>query len=447
MPAIPKKTVPCVRPPVAQRIFTGMAGLFLLVAILKFGTPVILDRLVTPPENFLAAVIESWQLKWGFRFVAVLLVGGLLAVRWKTASLSWSLALPLFWLGWQFLSAGQTVNAGLTAITLEHFTACVLLFYLGYFALRDVRNPWPVWLGLSLAVCCVIRVGFEQHFGGLEATRQYIHSLKDSSVVPLELLQNPAYQKRLAGNRIFSTFAGYANALAGCFVLLLPVTLAYLWQLTPKVRPAIRWVFVAILGGCGLACLYWSGSKAGWLVALVLTMLALGHSTLSLKWKRGLIYGALVLGLAVFGIRNAKFFERQNNSVGARFTYWRTALKIAEVHPFLGTGPGTFSILYANMKAPEDEMARLCHNDYLEQACDSGLPGFFIYSGMIFTYLLALYRYRAHQDSLNWLDFSLRLGILGICLHSLVEFHLYIPSLAWPMFFLLGLALRRIHYR
>lgn len=357
------------------------------------------------------------------------------------------LLLPVIWLGWECLSATHTVSSSLTTITLEHFTACVVLFYLGYFALGGVTNPWPVWLGIALAVCFVIRVGFEQHFGGLEATRKFIAAMKDKpDLVPPGLLLNPEYQARIASNRIFSTFS-YANALAGCFVLLLPVTLAFLWAITPKVRLAIRWGFVVILGACGLACLFWSGSKAGWLVTIVMTMVALAHSTLPRKWKQILIYGALVVGLAGFGIRNAKFFHKQNNSVGARFTYWRAALEITREHPLLGTGPGTFSILYQQLKRPEDEMARLCHNDYLEQACDSGILGCLAYTAMIAVFISRLYRYRTTGERLDWLAFSVRLGLLGLCLHSLVEFHLYMPALAWPMFFLLGWASSQNNYR
>ena len=57
---------------------------------------------------------------------------------------------------------------------LAHFSACVGFFYLGFFALRGVRNPWPVWAGLGLALCWTLHIAMEQHFGGLEATRRMI---------------------------------------------------------------------------------------------------------------------------------------------------------------------------------------------------------------------------------------------------------------------------------
>jgi O-antigen ligase len=245
----------------------------------------------------------------------------------------------------------------------------------------------------------------------------------------------------MASDRIYSTFV-YANAFAGGLVLLLPVTLVFLWRLSPKVRRPIRIAFVAILGGCGLACLYWSGSKAGWLVALTAGLIALWHSALPRKWKLRLIGAILVVGLLGFAVKYAAFFQKQRNSVGARFIYWRGALQIIAQHPIVGTGPGTFSIPFAQIKPPDAEMARLCHNDYLEQGSDSGVFGLISYATMILTFITLLYRYSTRKHPVDWLPFAVWLGLFSLALHSLVEFHLYIPSLAWPMFFLMGWLLR-----
>jgi O-antigen ligase len=423
-----------------QRVFAVVAGLFFFVAILKFGDPVILDNIIQPPQNALEAVFESWQVKWGYRLMLFLIVAGLAAVRWNRLNFRWPLALPLAWLGWQFISATQSVDPKLSAMTLEHFSACVILFYLGYFALQDVRNPWPLWTGLALALCWIIRAGFEQHFGGLEATRRLVESMKTDAGLPPDTLSDPAYLKRIQSTRIFATFSN-PDALAGGIELLLPVTLFFLWQSIPKVRPAIRWVFVAILGGSGLACLYWTGSKAGWLVILIMGGIALGHSTIPRKWKRNLICGVLVLGAAGFAARYAGSIKKQEVSVGTRIAYWQAALQIAAKHPVLGTGPGTFGVLYKQIMRPNDDFARLCHNDYLEQACDSGLPGFVVYGAMIAGCLSFLYRYRTRGVQELSSYFMVWLGVLGLCLHSLVDYNLYFPALAWPMFFLMGFLL------
>jgi O-antigen ligase len=429
-----------VRPPaqpVASLVFAACAGLFFFVSIIKFGNPVILDRAAQPPAGLSAAVYESWPARWGIWLFVPLLAAGLWATTWKGMKFNWVLALPAAWLGWEFVAGAQTISSTLTMMTLRHFTICVTLFFLGYFAMKSVVKPWPLLTGIALALCWVIHAGFEQHFGGLEATRKMLQSAPQLAGLPPEMLKDPEYLKRIASNRIFSTFV-YANALAGGLVLLLPVTLVYLWRLTPKVRKPVRVVFVLILGGTGLACLYWSGSRAGWLVALTVGLVALGHSALPLKWKRGLISAVLIVGVAGFAIKNATFFQKQRNSVGARFAYWRAAMLIIESHPWMGTGPGTFSIPYQQYKRPDDEMTRLCHNDYLEQACDSGVLGLIIYTGMIYVVLVRLYRYRPARIPINWLYFGIWLGVFGLCLHSMVEFHLYIPALAWPMFFMMG---------
>ena len=71
--------------------------------------------------------------------------------------------------------------------------------------------------------------------------------------------------------------------------------------------------------------------------------------------------------------------------------YWEAAWQTFREHPMLGTGPGTFSVPYAKIKPPEAEMARLTHNDFLEQACDSGIIGL-TYAGFIIASLVMLYR-------------------------------------------------------
>jgi hypothetical protein len=443
---MPKNPPPVTeRPAAASLAFAVVAGLFFFIAVLKLGSPVISDPFIEAPKGFSSVVFQNqtWPPHWGFWLFVPFALVGLLAIEWNQVKLPLVSTLPLLWLGWEFISAAHTVSPALTKLTLAYFAVCVSLFYLGFFVRRGMSNPWPVWAGLGLALCWAMRAGMEQHFGGLEATRKMLLYSPGQLDVDPKLLANPDYLKRIASNRIFGTFGGYPNSLAGALELLLPLTLVFVWRLTPKVRNPIRVVFVLILGGCGLACLYWSGSKTGWLVALVMGLVALAHSALPWKWKRGLIYGVLIAGMAGFAFKNAAFFQKKQNSVGARFAYWRAALTIIEHHPWLGTGPGTFQIPYGLIRHKEDEMAKLCHNDYLEQATDSGIAGFLIYTVMISALVSVLYRYSIRNRPLNWLHFAVWLGILGLCLHSIVDFHLYVAALAWPMFFLCGWLMTR----
>lgn len=448
MPATIKNRVPepapaRVRPGAA--IFTGLAGIFLFVAVLKFGDPVILNNLLPPPSSMAEVIYESWPVQWGFVLALGLAVAGLAVIPWKSLRFKWPMALPAIWLGWQFISATQTISRHLTIPTLEHFSVCVGLFYLGCFALQGVSNPWPIWAGLGLALCCFLRNGFEQHFGGLEATRHFIETLKNNPSLPQEMANNPEYQRRIASNRIFASFCT-ADAMAGGIELLLPVSLVFVWQITPKVRTSARWLFAGILGACALAAMYWTGSKGGWMVTVIVGAVALGRSPLTNRQKILIGCALVAIGTAAIGLRYATAPQKQQASINTRKAYWEGALQIAVGHPVFGTGPGTFSVLYgrinAELKRSSEYFARLAHNDYLEQASDSGFPGFLAYAMMIFGCLIFLYRYRFRNSKGFDSFFAVWIGVLAICLHSFVEYHLYIPALSWPMFFLIGFCMK-----
>ena len=146
--------------------------------------------------------------------------------------------------------------------------------------------------------------------------------------------------------------------------------------------------------------------------------------------------GLLVLGMVGFFARYQKYFERGATSVGARLHYWSSAYQTAIANPLFGSGPGTFSISFKKIKSPETEMAQLTHNDYLEQASDSGIIGFLSYFVFIFGSLSILYRDRL--ISTDPFYFTIWLGVLGWALQCFFEFSLYVPALAWPAFLFLG---------
>jgi O-antigen ligase len=172
-------------------------------------------------------------------------------------------------------------------------------------------------------------------------------------------------------------------------------------------------------------------------------------------FRAALIALILVGGLAGFFLTYSGYFKKGATSVGARFDYWRAAMQTARDHPIVGTGPGTFAHPYAQIKRPESEMARLVHNDYLEQASDSGLPGFLLYT----TFLVCALVWTFPRTPLPRRDdnqtqgtsrsateapelgrtFCIWLGVLGWALQGLFDFDLYIPALAWPAFAFLGL--------
>src|SRR5207247_1394012 len=171
----------------------------------------------------------------------------------------------------------------------------------------------------------------------------------------------------------------YPNALAGALLLLMPSLSVFLWETTTSFPSIARQTIVGLFAYLGLACLYWSGSRAGWLIALLLAAVVLFHLPLSRLIRYSSIAVLMIAGMGGFLVKHASYFERGATSVGARFDYWRAAVQTFKARPVFGAGPGTFSVSYKSLKAAESEMALLTHNDYLEQASDSGIIGFLSY--------------------------------------------------------------------
>ena len=413
-------------------LFSGLTGIFFAVALLKFGNPVIFNDKIAEPTDIYELIFQPWPTKWGYAFIAILAVVGIKIAKWNFSpnrkSVFW-LLLPLVWLAWQFVSATKTVDLALTQSAVKHFVICVASFYLGWFCLSQIQNFRPLFFGLLLGFGLVVITGLQQHFGGLEETRQFFYQQPDWREYP------PEFLKKVSSTRIFSTLF-YPNTLAAAILLFLPISIIGLWALSSRASFAMRCSLVGLLSFSALACLFWSGSKSGWLLLLLLGLVSLLQLRFSPVVKKWLVLSLLLLGLGGFAVKYAAFFQRGATSVVARFDYWRAALEITKQNPLLGTGPGTFFIPYQKIKAPEAEMARLCHNDYIEQASDSGLVGFLSFTTLIFGSLAILRKPKGNLP--DPFRFCVWLGVAGISLHSLVEFNFYIPAIAWPTFLLLG---------
>jgi O-antigen ligase len=453
-----------------DRVFLILTGVWLFTALFLFGNPVILDYLHPPKSVILGGESPSNVL----RYLGILAVLGLACVlgfsrlakpklRLPAGVPKWLAWLPAAWLGWQLLSFLQTENQAMSQATVIHFASCLVAFYLGLFVLGRMRLAklalWGATLGLmlNLADACI------EKFGGLEETRNNIIAQIESGKLDPETLPAKARDagktipseiekqivtlppgtaakvrqlpielvKRMYSTRLYGHMF-YPNALAGVILLLLPVSLALVlgqgrWRLP-------RAVLTLGLAVVGLACLYWSGSKAGWLIAIVLLGTWFLHLPVPKKMKLGLAGAAMVLGLAGFAVKYADYFDRGATSVGARFGYWGAAVQSATEKPLLGTGPGTFQLAYKRHRTPGAEPTRLTHNDYLQQASDSGWPGFALYAAFIGGAGWLLARRRLNDPVL----IAVRLGLLAWALQGFVEFGLYIPALVWPAWLMLG---------
>ena len=429
----------------ARQVVAGVYGGFLGLALVKFGNPVILDHLVQAPANGWELVFSTWPSRWVFdACFGSYFVFGLIFLLTATAAFKSSFAqtwrqlmrhrtvlvacgLLLGWYCWQWIAARDTVSQELTSATMPHFTLCLFCFGFGLFCLKALERPWLVWMGLVLGLTIVLWAAMDQRFGGLEATRRMIYEQAGATTYPEEFLQ------RIAKGRVFGTLF-YPNALAGVILMLAPMAMVFLHQATFRFGNVIWGLAIGLMGYFAVACLYWSGSKSGWLIAAAMPLALVLNTRLSNPRKILILGVVAALALGAFGIRFSGYFKQGATSVVARFDYWRAAVRITAANPLTGTGPGTFQVPYAALKAPESEMAKLAHNDYLQQGSDSGIPGFIFYAGWLLGSVALLYR-GATTDPFR---FAVWLGLAAWAMHSFVEFGLYIPAIAWPAFTLLG---------
>ena len=413
-------------------------GLWLAVVFAKFGNPIIFGQLIDPPKNLLELILNPWPTSWGYVFLGIVLVFALAIWQWKPAVPKWVLILPLVWFAWQLVSAHQTMSGQLTRTTLLDFGACTTCFYVGLFSLSQIRQPAPLVWGLLLGFLFCLWVGLTQHFGGLEEARGFIKSINWELYSPefKARLTSPEFQQKIASDRIFGTFV-YPNALAGGIILVLPVSVLALWKMCDRFPFVIRGVVAGLAGYIGLACLFWSGSKAGWLIMLAMVLVAFLHlAHLGTRMRLLTVVVLMAVGLAGFYGKYSGYFDKKTNSATARVDYWQAAWQMLKEKPLFGSGPGTFMIGYGRLKRPESEPTRLAHNDYLQQGSDSGVIGLCSYFALIVGSVTVLYRrIRRLKD---FVPFAVWLGVAGLAVQEFVEFSLYIPSLSWPYFLFLG---------
>ncbi len=415
----------------AGTLFAGLFGLLLGVGLLKFGNPILLDRLVEMPGTFDEWRAFSWPIRVGFIGLLIVFAVGTWFVgsRWRPSAPKWILGFLSLWIVWQAVSTLASEDRPLSGVVLAHFIACVACFALGNLALSRVVQPRTFWLGLLAGLIGVLGMAFDQRFGGLDATRKMI--LEGPQAASLA----PEYLARIQSNRVFSTLV-YPNALAGVLLLLLPTGCLVAREIGARWGNRASWILASALLVAGLAVLVWSGSKSGWLLAmgLAVLLLFLADWPRRTKWLVASVF--VVGGLVAFSVVFREKLSRGATSVSARFDYWTAAVDGFLDRPLLGHGPGLFKRVYSERKRPESEMAQLAHNDYLQQATDSGLPGFVGYLGFVAGALAFLFRRSARWDTP--LPFAVWLGLLGWFAHGCVEFGLYIPASAWCAFALLG---------
>jgi O-antigen ligase len=266
----------------------------------------------------------------------------------------------------------------------------------------------------------------------------------------------------------FGPYGNY-NHFAGMVELLLPLPFAYLLFAKINLEQRLLWLFSVVMMAVALI---FSLSRGG-ILALGIELAAL---TLAAKWDRlqsvrsgdlrgqakarptvsnGLILGGVLAAIVLLALwigyePLSKRFGTVRQGVGeysvvTRTEYWRGAWQMFLDHPVTGVGLGAFPTAYPayGRSSVRNERLEQAHNDYLQLLADTGLIGGLI--GLWFLFELVR-RARKQFRALNQIrsqDRALVMGgyvaVLGIAVHSFLDFNLQIAANA--LLFLLVVAL------
>lgn len=202
------------------------------------------------------------------------------------------------------------------------------------------------------------------------------------------------------------------------------------------------------------ASLVLSLSRAGivsFIAALVLIGAVLGLGRTAKRWALlpVALAALLLISLAWFGL--GPLIDRyrtlmdlpDDRSMTGRVAVWKDAVKIAEDHPYMGSGPGTFGAVFPEYKTvPDPVFYEHAHNDYVQLLAETGTVGFGLglgTLGFLGGFLLAGGRARRNPRA-RALLLGVATGMAAILIHGLSDFNFHIPANAALFAVLSGLA-------
>ena len=123
---------------------------------------------------------------------------------------------------------------------------------------------------------------------------------------------------------------------------------------------------------------------------------------------------------------SAKAGQMSNDaSVEARLLMWQSTIKMAQAHPFTGTGWDTFRAYYPAYRSPLEytTTGRYAHNDYLQFAAEGGFIAVLLLLGLALVVMLQLRKCLQHKIDTNYFEaVALLLGVLAIFIQASANF-------------------------
>lgn len=330
-----------------------------------------------------------------------------------------------------FLSAVVSASIHATIQTGMYFAGCAAAAVVASSVIR--RDRW-----FTASLFCVVGAGL---ILGALGVREYVAH----------------YRANEADWRVFATFLN-PGFFGGYLVMAIPITLAaFLAVKSPAgvLGIGLAWAFE-------MAALFLTGTRfaiaSAALALMVLAALAIWTRSvgrkhiLRLAVAVGVAAVVIALSLAPTAIRvSGKDAAEQSHSGPFRVATWKGAVNIIRAHPVLGTGAGTFELVFPRYMVAG--YARMAHNGYLEIASDAGVPALAA-AGVAFVVLLVSGMRGLRKEEEPDLELLLPRGatllacgaiaaLTGSLARNLLDSDIYVPALGYTFWVLAGVVAAR----
>ena len=370
---------------------------------------------------------------------------------------------------------GKEELAGMAALSILVLAASVLLLWSRQFARPGALWPFAAFVGLIAASAintASLHATIQQtlYFAACAAAALVASSAARTSRwlvgaafafasagLLLSLMAAWEYRGSGAGWRVFGTFLN-PGFFGGYLVMVLPITLAvFLASRSPIILAA-----AGVSWGLELAALLLTGTRfavaSAFGAILVFAVLALWTRSLG---RRQFVWFGVAIAIASVAVGasfaptaarlGSKAAAEQAHSGPFRIATWKGTAKIIRAHPILGTGAGTFELVFPRYMVAG--YTRNAHSGYLQIAAEAGIPALIAAGAAFGALVLAGIRGLRREDE-ERLSFLLPDGVTllvcaaiaalaGSLARNLLDSDIYNPGIGLPFWILAGLVAAR----
>jgi putative inorganic carbon (hco3(-)) transporter len=323
-------------------------------------------------------------------------------------------------------------------------------------ALWSVSFGGTIYLLASLLIAVAYALAFATLIRNLEELQRAFFALA-MIALPISLYAMGTFfagsATRASGGK------GDPNSFAAYELIALPLVIAAATMAHDRRRRIFLWVTSVAIIGAAITSL----SRGGLITLFVLVLavvIAPASSIFRSRRQKVIVIVTMVVGGAIaFSATGAAFSQRLNStftssgsSGSGRLNMWKGAVTSIRERPFQGIGYGTFSSVSTSLleRTPGVDLVNftpspegdLVHNTYLETLAELGIPGLFLFLGLVLATAKSLREsaLAARRDGAAQLERAANALLLAVLAWAVAAVFLSLET-SRPLWILIGFAL------